>query len=130
MTDKPFELETNSSNIQTYTLPSNIFVLSIESMSLYDLLCSNFSLEELGNYLKKQGKLNNPPVDIFNVKRNFSVRTSSREIRIYIYPSGKFSITSPNIDRWKVLRDNITIEEIAGYVKERTTSLQAAAFFQ
>ncbi len=129
MIDKPFELTTNSSNIQMLILPLDEFVLSINNMLISDILASNFSLEELSDYLKKQGKLRNPPVDIFSIKRNFSIKANSSEIRTYIYPSGKFSITMPNTNRWKVLRDNLAIEEIAGYINERIISLRAAAFF-
>ena len=129
MTDKPFELTTNASNIKMFILPPDEFVLSIDNMLISDILASNFSLEELSDYLKKQNKADNLSVDIFNVTRNFSIKTSSREIRTYTYPSGKFYITIPRIDRWDVLRNNVSIKEIAGYINERIISLQAAAFF-
>ena len=128
MIDKPFELTTNASNIKMFILPPDEFVLSIDNMLISNILASNFSLEELSDYLKKQNKVGNP-VCIFNVTRNFCIKTSSSEIRTYTYPSGKFYITIPRINRWDVLRNNVSIEEIAGYINERIISLQAAAFF-
>ena len=129
MTDRPFELTTNSSDIKMFILPPDEFMLYIDNMLISDILKSNFSLEELSDYLKKQNKVGNLSVDIFNVTINFHIKASSREIRTYVYPSGKFYITIPTTDRWIVLRNNVSIEQIAGYVNERIISLQAAAFF-
>lgn len=128
MLNKSFKLITNAPNIKSY-ISKDLFTLSIENMPIYDLLESNFSLEELYTYLKKYDKLEDIPVDIYNKKRNFKISVDSSGIKTYIYPSGKFSITIPEANRWTILRNYLSPEEIAGHINERTTSLQAAVFF-
>lgn len=129
MDSKYFELTTNSTNIQMTMDGKDTFILHVKDMLINDILNSNFSLEELASYLNKLGKLKGEPINTFNVTKDFSVITNPREVRVYIYPSGKFSISMPRKDRWEVLRNKLSPQEIAGYLIERTRSMQAANFF-
>lgn len=129
MDSKFFELTTNSSDIQMNMDGNDTFTLCVKNMLIHDILRSNFSLEELESYLNKLGKLKGDPIDVFNVTKDFSITTNPREIRMYIYPSGKFYISMPRKDRWSVLKDKLSAQEIAGYLIERTRSMQAANFF-
>lgn len=49
-----FHLETNANNIKMEIMPSGKFVLDIKNLSKFDVLYSNFSIDELIAYINER----------------------------------------------------------------------------
>jgi len=125
MSFKGFKLTTNSDNITIHLLPNTELTLIIRDMYKKDILVSNFSLEELSEYLKKQQSAIN-----YQLKQEtFNITTSAREVEMNIDFSGKVHFSIPRLNKWDLLKARFSPEEIAAYLQDRLCAMQRNNFF-
>jgi len=129
MSFKGFKLTTNSDNITVHLMPNTELTLVIRDMYKKDILVSNFSLEELSEYLKKQRSTKQSDITYQLKQETFIITTSARELEMNIAFSGKTHFSIPRLNKWDILKERFSPEEIAAYLQDRLCAMQMNNFF-